>query len=548
MAALPGSFGILLPMGRRTHVATRALTVALGFAVACGDDDGAPGNRDDAADRDDGAAGRDDAAPAIDALAADCQPVSGTDLLLEPLPGILNRPVFVTAPPGDSRLFVVEQAGLIRVFKDGALLPDPFLDLTAVVEATGNEQGLLGLAFHPGWAENRRFFVFYTAGGGAPYFDRVAEFAISERDPDRADPDSEQLVIETADPHPTHNAGMIAFGPDDMLYVGFGDGGGPGDPGDDAQDPTNLLGEMLRIDVDGDRPYEIPRDNPFADGAGGTRPEIWLSGLRNPWRWSFDRTTDELYIGDVGQQEVEEVTLIPAGQSGLNLGWNRVEGDTCYTDPDCENGDYLAPIATYRHTDEEPCAAVIGGYVYRGGCYPDLVGTYFYADACTARVFTLRVEDGVLVDGPTDVTADIDPEQRLVKLTSFGQDATGELYLLDRGRGGCSTSPHDPREDLCSIARPADSSSPAFWPSPPAEATTTTTAVTTRVTTAAAGATATAAAATTPTRRSTPAPRSAAPTSPSSQSPPASNNPCSSPPRRATPACSSSRRRAAFES
>ena len=434
MAALAGSFGILLPMGRRTHLATRALTLALGVAVACGDDDGAP-TRDDAAARDDGATGGDDGAPPTDALAADCQPVSGTTLALEPMPGILTRPVYVTSPPGDNRLFIVEQDGLVRIMRDGALLPDPFLDLTDVVDASGNELGLLGLAFHPDWARNRRFFVFYTAGGGAPYFDRVAEFAVSLEDGDRADPDSEQLVIEEPDPHPTHNGGMMAFGPDGMLYIGFGDGGGRSDPGDDAQDPTNLLGELVRIDVDGEPPYQIPPDNPFADGAGGVRPEIWLSGLRNPWRWSFDHATGELYIGDVGAREVEEVSLIPAGQSALNLGWSRVEGDTCYSDPDCADGDFHAPITTYRHTVEEPCAAVIGGYVYRGACYPDLVGTYVYADACMARVFTMRVADGVVVDGPTDVTADVDPERSLVKLASFGQDATGELYLMDRGSG-----------------------------------------------------------------------------------------------------------------
>lgn len=419
-------------MGTRRHLAALALALA---APACGGDDGGSRVRDGGAAVIDAARRGDAAVPAIDALAASCQPVSGTHLALEPMPGSLVRPVFVTSAPGDRRLFVVEQAGLIRIVRDGEMLPEPFLDLTGVVEASGGEQGLLGLAFHHDWAQNGRFFVFYTASGGTPYFDRVTEFTISQDDPDRADPTSERLVIEVPDPHPGHNGGMIAFGPDGYLYIGFGDGGGPGDPGNDAQDLTGLLGDMARIDVDGDAPYAVPADNPYADGADGARPEIWLSGLRNPWRWSFDRQSGELYIADVGQATVEEVSLVPTAQSGLNLGWNDMEGDTCYDSADCQTAGYWPPIATYRHTAEQPCAAVIGGYVYRGGCYPDLVGTYFYADACTARVFTLKVEDGVVVNGPTDVTADIDPDHRLLKITSFGQDATGELYLMDRGKG-----------------------------------------------------------------------------------------------------------------
>jgi len=419
-------------MGWRCRSGALALLVLAG----CGDDDGGNPAHIDAASRRD-AAGRIDATvqPTTDALAADCQPVSGSNLALEQMPGAFLRPVFVTSPPGDRRLFVVEQGGLIRIVKDGALLPDPFLDLSATIFDDGNEQGLLGLAFHPDWVHNRRFFVFYTADGGIPYFDRVAEYAISEVDPDRADPGSEKLVIEVDDPHPTHNAGMLGFGPDGYLYVGFGDGGGPGDPGDDAQNLGNLLGDMVRIDVDGDAPYQVPADNPYADSPDGERPEIWLSGLRNPWRWSFDRVTGEMYIGDVGQQKVEEVSLIPAGESGLNLGWNRIEGDTCYSDPDCQSKGYWPALATYPHTPEQQCAAVIGGYVYRGGCYPDLVGTYFYSDACTGRVFTLRTEGGVLVDGPVDVTADIDPDDKLMKVTSLGQDATGELYIMDRTKG-----------------------------------------------------------------------------------------------------------------
>jgi len=401
--------------------------------VACGDDDAA---RDDAGRRRDGPI-QSDAGISTDASPPVCahDPVAGTDLVLEPVADGLVDPVFVTGPPGDPRLFIIEKAGRIRLLRDGALEAEPFLDISGSLALDDGEQGLLGLAFHPDWPASGRFFVFYTAPGGTPYFDRVSEFSVSSADPDRADPDSERIVIEADDPHPRHNGGMIAFGPDGYLYIGMGDGGGAGDPGDDAQDMTGLLGDMLRIDVDGATPYGIPADNPHVGEGGGVRDEIWLSGLRNPWRWSFDRATGELYIGDVGQASREEVTLIPAGEGGLNLGWNDMEGDICYDNPDCLTAGYFAPLVTYVNMAGPPCRAVMGGYTYRGACYPDLVGLYFYADYCSGDIWTLRVENGELVAGPTAIRDDIDPDHLLSGVASFGEDAAGEIYVVNRRNG-----------------------------------------------------------------------------------------------------------------
>jgi glucose/arabinose dehydrogenase len=403
---------------------------ALLLAAACGDQVAAI----DAAAHRDAPSPPVDAASRADALAAGCTPVTGRDLLLEPIADGLTEPVFVTSPPGDRRLFVVEQLGRIRIVEDGRLLPEPFLDIGDRLVTIPAEQGLLGLAFHPDWAHNGRFFVYYTAPGSAmPFLDVLAEFTAPSPTASRADPGSERRLLALDDPHKGHNGGMLAFGPDGFLYLGIGDGGGGGDPGDDAQDLTDLLGDIVRIDVDGDLPYGIPADNPYAE-SGSARPEIWLSGMRNPWRWSFDRITGEMYIGDVGEATEEEISLVPAGQGGLNLGWSRMEGDVCFSDPDCLSGDYLHPIATYRQDATGTCA-VIGGFVYRGACYPDLAGTYFYADHCSGRVFTLRVEDGLLVAGPDDVSADLDPGHQLAHVSSFGQDASGEMYILSRSAG-----------------------------------------------------------------------------------------------------------------
>ena len=408
-----------------------ALCLAATAAAACGDNVGAA---DAAANID--APPYFDAGPPPDALVPTCEPVSGTSLSLERVAEGLMSPVFVTSPPGDERLFVVEQGGRIMIIDDGVLQERPFLDISDRVEGPGNEQGLLGLAYHPDWATDRRFYVYYTDIGGDPWLNVVAEYRQQPGHRDRADR-TERRVLEVGDPASTHNAGMIAFGPDGYLYVGMGDGGGAGDPKGNAQDKSTLLGDMLRIDVDGE-PYSIPPDNPYAGKGGEELPEIWLSGLRNPWRWSFDRVTGDLFIGDVGQNTWEEVDFIPAGQRGVNLGWDVVEGDVCFDADSCSSSGFVDPIWTYEHVAGSGCRAVIGGYRYRGACRPDLVGRYFFADFCQGRVFTLEVDDdGDLVAPPTDVTADLDPENviRGQGISSFGEDSLGELYLVLRGQG-----------------------------------------------------------------------------------------------------------------
>jgi glucose/arabinose dehydrogenase len=218
---------------------------------------------------------------------------------------------------------------------------------------------------------------------------------------------------------------MMAFGPNDgYLYIGMGDGGDAGDPNGNGQDKTTLLGDMLRIDVDSDNPYAIPADNPYA--AGGGRGEIWLSGERNPWRWSFDMQNGDMYIGDVGQGETEEVDVIPAGQKGLNLGWNQVEGDHCYSaHPGCTLGDYTAPVATYEHAGND--SSIIGGYVYRGSCFPDIQGWYFYGDYNRTLFWKLEGRNGA---NNVDITDQINAEGEVDGLSSFGQDIFGEVYVV----------------------------------------------------------------------------------------------------------------------
>ena len=247
----------------------------------------------------------------------------------------LSSPVDLTSPDGDPRLFVVEQAGRIRVIRDGVVAETPFLDIRDRVRA-GGERGLLGLAFHPRYVENGRFFVDYTDAAGTV----VERYRVSG-DPDLADPASAFPVLRVAQPFANHNGGQVAFGPDGMLYAGLGDGGGAGDPLDQGQDVETLLGSILRIDVDSAEPYAIPPDNPFA--AGGGRPEIWAYGLRNPWRFSFDTPTGRLYIGDVGQDRREEIDVAGAGDGGLNFGWPTTEGTLCFRPADC---DPVGPAAT----------------------------------------------------------------------------------------------------------------------------------------------------------------------------------------------------------
>src|SRR4051812_13051467 len=332
---------------------------------------------------------------------------------LVPVTSGLDAPLFLTsARDGSRRLFVLERSGRVRLVEGGKLAARPFLDLTGRVLA-GGEQGLLGLAFHPGYRTNGRFFVDYTRRpDGATV---VAEYRASS-DPDLALP-SGRTVLVVPQPFANHNGGALAFGPDGLLYIGRGDGGSEGDPGDRAQDRNVLLGKVLRIDVDGAKPYAIPPGNPFV-GRGG-RDEIYALGFRNPWRFSFDRGTGLLYAGDVGQGRVEEVDIVKRGD---NYGWRIVEGNLCFSPATgCNRTGLTPPIATYRHTGGR--CAIMGGYVYRGRVVPGLAGTDGYGDFCSGEVFGLR-------GGRSAVLL-----RTGLSITSFGEDEAGELYVTDLAGG-----------------------------------------------------------------------------------------------------------------
>jgi glucose/arabinose dehydrogenase len=352
----------------------------------------------------------------------------------------LTAPLYATSPPGDrERLYVVEQPGRIRVVEDGVLLPAPFLNLPNAT-STGGGQGVLGLAFHPDHAANGLFYVYYTgpvAGGGRADSILARFQALS---PYAADPASETVLLTQAQPYPNHNSGNLQFGPDGHLYVGMGDGGSQGDPGCRAQDGSTWLGKILRLDVDAPGPYGIPADNPFV-GDPAVRDEIWALGLRHPWRFSFDLQTGDLWIADVGQDALEEVDFAPTGgPGGANFGWRVMESTACHDDtgcvpapPPCGDPALALPVHEYPHTEGR--CAIVGGYVYRGCAIPDLFGTYFYADYCTARIWSFRY-DGAAVTDLQERTAELGVSvggHSVDLITSFGQDAHGELYLCDQG-------------------------------------------------------------------------------------------------------------------
>lgn len=345
-------------------------------------------------------------------------------LALVPLVDGIDQPTHIAnAGDGTGRLFLVEQPGRVRLFKDGALLDVAFLDIRDRVQA-GGERGLLSIAFPPSFASSRRFYVYYTDLGGDLV---ISRFLLTE-DPDLADAASEALILRQ--PHPSfanHNGGQLAFGPDGYLYIGTGDGGGGGDPFENAQNPGVLLGKMLRIDVEsGVEPYAIPPDNPFV-GVEGARPELWATGLRNPWRFSFDAAMGDLYIADVGQDRFEEVDgQAAAAGGGQNYGWNIMEGGHCFQPMvDCDPTGLTLPIAEYDHSDGD--CAIIGGSVYRGASDPGLQGIYFYGDLCTGRIRGLRFAG----DGWQSA---ILLESGMV-ITTFGTDENGNLLVADQ-RGG----------------------------------------------------------------------------------------------------------------
>jgi hypothetical protein len=363
-------------------------------------------------------------APVIAVLAAAaCSDSVGTPsdlaLALETVSDELVFPVYLTSPPGDPRLFVAEKGGRIRIIENGAVRPTPFLDLSSRV-STGSEQGLLGLAFDPDYATNARFVVNYTDLAGDT---RISAFRVSG-DPNVADGASEEVILAVDQPFENHNGGQLAFGPDGHLFIGLGDGGSSGDPQENGQSLTTLLGKLLRIDLDGGAPYAIPPDNPFAATAAA-RAEIWSYGLRNPWRFSFDRLTGDLYIGDVGQREIEEIDVSPAAAGagrGANYGWDVMEGRECFEPASgCDQSGLVLPAAQYDHGDG---CSVTGGYVYRGSAIPSLQGTYLYSDFCSGWIRSFRAAGGVATEEREW------PALAAGSVTSFGQDDAGELYIL----------------------------------------------------------------------------------------------------------------------
>ena len=379
-----------------------------------------------------GGSGDIDATPATDArelgdaAVATCTPKNGTTIGFQPIASGLDQPMLATSAAGDGRIFVVEQTGAIRVIKDGALLPTPFLDLggTDGVVQCCSEQGLLGIAFHPDFRQNDRFYVHHTARTTGDHV--IAEYR-AMFGTDTADPTSRREILRFTDPYANHNAGALEFGPDGKLYIAFGDGGSGGDPQDRAQNLTSLFGKILRVDVDtrtGSKEYGIPSDNPYAtspDGAADPRPEIWHYGLRNPFRFTFDPATGNIYIGDVGQGTWEEVD-VAANTANINWGWDDREGLHCFEPTTgCLTASRIEPVVEFNHS--AGWLSVMGGAVYRGPCFPDLVGTYFYGDHYAGRLWAFEYAGGAAQNN-REASA-----MNLAGLTSVHPDATGEMYV-----------------------------------------------------------------------------------------------------------------------
>ncbi|MGQ0712142.1 MAG: PQQ-dependent sugar dehydrogenase [Gemmatimonadaceae bacterium] len=364
-----------------------------------------------------------DVSVAVGATATATVTYAGTplDLGLQPIVEGIENPVYLAAPVGDARLFIVEQRGRIRIFKNGALLPTPFLDITSIVRV-GGEEGLLSVAFDPAYATNGRFYVYYTNTSGNI---SVARYTAPPAG-DVADANSRSEVITI--PHPTyanHNGGLAMFGPDGMLYLGTGDGGSGGDPDNNGQNINSLLGKLLRLDVTS-LPYTNPPDNPFA-GATPGRDEIWAYGLRNPWRYAFDPPSEMLYIADVGQESWEEVNAVADADGGVNYGWRIMEGTHCYNAASCNGAGLTVPVYEYSHASG---CSITGGFVYRGAAIPELAGHYLFSDFCSGFLRSFRL------------SANTATEHRdwgigfIGNTMSFGLDGAGELYMLFGGPNG----------------------------------------------------------------------------------------------------------------
>jgi glucose/arabinose dehydrogenase len=347
-----------------------------------------------------------------------------TRLRVERIAEGFDSPVYVTGDgTGRGRLYIVERAGTIRIWEKGSILPEPLIDLRSQVSTEG-ERGLHAVAFHPRFERNNRFFVHFNDARGRT---RISEFRARGDSP--AQIRTGRDIMRVPQPETNHNGGWIGFGPDGYLYIALGDGGGesPGDPQGRGQRRDSLLAKILRIDVDSGERYGVPEDNPFVDRRRFA-PETWAWGLRNPWRASFDRETGDLWIGDVGQDQFEEVNRVPAGEAGYNFGWSDMEGAECYLKADCDPSDYRDPVWTYEHGDE---CAIVGGYVYRGERYPLLQGAYLFADYCSGTIWALDAD--AVADGREA------PARRLLDTprdwVSFGEDDDGELYAVSLGGG-----------------------------------------------------------------------------------------------------------------
>jgi glucose/arabinose dehydrogenase len=348
------------------------------------------------------------------------------NLGLQVLVSGLNSPLGLEQPgDGSNRLFVVEQGGTIRIIQNGAVLAQPFLDISGKV-VTGGEMGLLGVTFHPGFRQNGKFYVNYVRSLSGQIQSVIAEYTASPANANTVDPASERilLTVDQVGNFSNHKAGQLAFGPDGFLYFGLGDGGSEGDPFGHGQNTQILLGKLMRIDVNATSPglqYQIPPDNPFV--AGGGLPEIWAFGFRNPWRFSFDRTSGRLFLADVGQDSFEEVDIV---QKGGNYGWNIMEGLHCFNPPTgCNTTGLMLPIAEYSHSEGN---AVIGGYVYHGSNIPGLKGMYVFGDLGTGKIWVLQETSQSVFTRTLVATTG-------KTISSLGQDQSGELYLVDYGGG-----------------------------------------------------------------------------------------------------------------
>jgi glucose/arabinose dehydrogenase len=343
-------------------------------------------------------------------------------LALTPVVSGLSSPVDLQFPnDGTGRMFVVQQPGSIRIIANGTLVSAPFLDITTKV-SSGGEMGLLGLAFHPQFTQNHLFYVHYDRTVGGQIQSVIAEYHVSAGDANVADPASERILLTVDQPFSNHKGGQMVFGPDGFLYIGFGDGGSGGDPMGNGQNLQTLLGKMLRIDVNsqsGGKQYAIPPTNPFVSSGG--LPEIFAYGLRNPWRFSFERGGSRFFVGDVGQDQYEEIDIV---ESGKNYGWNVMEGMHCFNPASgCNMSGLTMPIAEYSHSEGE---AVMGGFVYRGTAIPGLVGAYVFGDYISGTMWEL-------VEAPAGTWTRTKLLSTGLNMSSFGQDVAGELYVVDYG-------------------------------------------------------------------------------------------------------------------